>query len=245
MIIILKEERKMSGKSVLYLWVVLLGVCKVACNELASGNLAVQDIGLLNQSVDLGSAAAEGELQFFTDALWSENQDLLVNCQEVRKQFDIDADYLLGVEQSFERLVGALNELAVYRRDSYGQLIQTINNYEIALQNEKQNLETAVAQAQNEKDDLQNQIDESRQQAQAYIDALSQSIANVKDAITQLQENLATVVNVDDSRLITVKDMLQSYSVFSDRRASVGVKTREFADQIRIYLGSLDQLISQ
>ncbi|QQR54171.1 hypothetical protein IPH25_04985 [bacterium] len=235
----------MSGKSVLYLWVVLLGVCKVACNELASGNLAVQDIGLLNQSVDLGSAAAEGELQFFTDALWSENQDLLVNCQEVRKQFDIDADYLLGVEQSFERLVGALNELAVYRRDSYGQLIQTINNYEIALQNEKQNLETAVAQAQNEKDDLQNQIDESRQQAQAYIDALSQSIANVKDAITQLQENLATVVNVDDSRLITVKDMLQSYSVFSDRRASVGVKTREFADQIRIYLGSLDQLISQ
>lgn len=245
MIIILKKERKMSGKSLLYLWVFLLGVCKVACNELASSNLAVQDIGLLNQSVDLGSAGAEGGPQFFTDVLWSENQDLLISCQEVRKQFELDADYLLGVEQSFEKLIGALNELAVYRRDSYGQLLQTINNYESALQNEKLNLETAIAQAQNEKDDLQNQIDGSRQQAQAYIDALNQSITNVKEAIVQLQENLATVANVDDSRLVTVKDMLQSYSVFSDRRASVGVKTREFADQIRIYLGSLDQLISQ
>ena len=179
------------------------------------------------------------------DQLWNENQDLLLNCQLVKKQFEDDTQYLISVENAFAHLVEALKQLNSNRSDKYGLLLEKVNQYEAILKNEQQNLLYLQQSIDDEKNNVQVQIDDFNKQSSETINGLNQAIENVKEAIVQLQENLATVTTVDQNRLVAVQEMIASYKQFAEQRDSLMSQSHDFANQLRVYLGSVDHIINQ
>lgn len=168
-------------------------------------------------------------------ALWQQDQDLLLGCQGVKEQFNTDTQLLINLEDAFNGVKTALVALAQARNTSLIQYEQQIINYQSLLAEEEKNLIALQDQGVLAKSALQDQIEQVATQSTDEITQLQDLINRTKQAIAELQEDLATITNMNQDSVMGVKDMLQSYNQFTTVRSNFKEQVDQLVAQVNAY----------
>jgi hypothetical protein len=172
------------------------------------------------------------------DVIWSTDQDLLLKCADVKQQFEDDTANFAQLKDIFTQLSIVLSNLVDYRQDSFDLYQQQLANYQSLLLSEQDVLVQLQNQAEVDQAEVQQSIDQVFQDGSLQVLQLQQSIQDVQVAIQALQENLATLNALDDSRVTAAQDMVNSYNGFESGQVDFKQSVETFLSVLRAYLGS-------